>query len=232
MRKHLTIISIISIFIWTVIGCSQGALSTNWGSNSDQGGMNSSYRYQSAALSILETNCASCHTPTSGPVNVFGFNDVNHMVSAGLVIPGNPSQSAIYSAVVGGTMPPSGALSSSDQQIISAWIVEIGSVSPNPAPAPTPNPQPTPTPAPAPAPADPNATFTYIEKNILGISCSRCHGFNTYNSVMSIVSAGSPNSSSLYTEVSSGNMPKNSSPMTSSQIKIIYDWIAAGAPNN
>lgn len=250
MKKHLIMISLAGICLWTT-ACSQGALSTNWNSTSPTSGDSSQSAnnpYETSALAILQTNCAACHTPTSGPSNVFGFDDVNHMLSAGLIVAGDPATSPIYAAISGGIMPPSGALSATDQQTIEAWITAMSSGTnpvPTPTPIPSPNPTPNPTPVPTPTPisggpvptptpvsTDPNATFSYIEKNILGVSCTGCHSFNTYSSVMNVVAAGNPNGSRLYTEVNSGNMPKGGTPLSAAQIKIIYDWIEAGALNN
>src|ERR1700692_33952 len=101
--------------------CSQGALSTNWKNaasitaGSESSSLSLTNSYEASALAILQTNCASCHTATSVPTNVYVLNDVNHMVATGLIVPGSPSQSEIYTMVSSGIMPPTGALSASDQ---------------------------------------------------------------------------------------------------------------------
>jgi hypothetical protein len=53
----------------------------------------------------------------------------------------------------------------------------------------------------------------------------------SYSGVMNYVSAGNPNSSSLYTDVKNGKMPQGGS-LSTADITTIYDWISAGAPNN
>ncbi|WP_413290947.1 c-type cytochrome [Bdellovibrio sp. HCB337] len=108
---------------------------------------------------------------------------------------------------------------------------------PVPTPTPTPTPVPTPTPAPTPVP-NPNATFTYISVNVLQKRCNSCHGgaggfsFNTYTNTLKAVKVGNPTGSVLYTEVNSGSMPQGGAKLPAADIKAIYDWIAAGAPNN
>lgn len=206
-------------------GCSQGALGTNWSSPSNlsltgQSTASLTNSYEAQAMTILQTNCFSCHTATTGPNNVYDFGDINHLVSAGLVVPGSPSTSMLYIAVSTSLMPPGGPLSSADQLTLSNWI-SGGSTSPNPTPTPTPS------------GPNPNATFTYINTNIINVSCVSCHGgFNTYSGLMAEVTASDPSSSALYNMVNSGQMPQGGTFLTADQIGDIYDWIAAGAPNN
>ncbi|MDG0816505.1 hypothetical protein [Bdellovibrio svalbardensis] len=256
--------------------CSQGLFNSSWESSlpgtSSATDTNSSQSltnpYADQALGILQTNCSSCHGSTGGSGNVYGLTDISHMVSAGLIVPGSPSQSLIYNEIVSNSMPPGSPLTSSEKQVIQQWIAS-GSVStptpsPNPTPAPAPSPTPTPrpspvptpaptpvptpapsptptpvptpapTPVPAPAPSNPNATYSYISKNILQVHCTSCHSssFKTYSGTMGYVSAGKPGSSSLYTATNSGSMPRGSSKLSSASIQAIKDWITAGAKNN
>jgi hypothetical protein len=98
---------------------------------------------------------------------------------------------------------------------------------PTPAPAkPTPVPT-TPTPAPT-----PTVSYSQSVSPILASSCVGCHSdMGTYQGLMNYVSAGNPDSSSLYTSVHGGSMPQGSS-MSTADITTIYDWIQEGAPNN
>lgn len=245
MKKSISFIfSIGSIALFT--SCSQGPLSSNWQGSSATGGSNSSQSltnpYTDQALNILQTNCSSCHGSTGGSGNVYGLADVSHMVSAGLVIPGNPNQSLLYNEIASNSMPPGSPLSSAEKQMIQQWIADTSNVpAPTPTPVPTPNPVPTPrptpvpnpVPTPTPAPTNPNATYSYISKNILQVHCTSCHsGFKSYSGTLGYVSAGKPGSSSFYTEVNSGGMPKGSGKLSSASIQAIKDWITAGAKNN
>jgi hypothetical protein len=65
-----------------------------------------------------------------------------------------------------------------------------------------------------------------------------CHGasggynFETYANTMSGgVVKGNASQSPLYTAISSGRMPKGGS-VSAANLKLIYDWIQSGAPNN
>ena len=93
---------------------------------------------------------------------------------------------------------------------------------------------------------DPNVI--YFNKDILPLLNSNCamsgchdakeaaagYNFTYYYGVMSAVSAGNPTGSKLYTSLLSidrRRMPKNAEPLSSSQMEIIYNWIAQGAKN-
>ena len=54
----------------------------------------------------------------------------------------------------------------------------------------------------------------------------------TYAGTMNYVTAGSPNSSALFTETNSGSMPKGGSKLNAAALQAIKDWITAGAKNN
>jgi hypothetical protein len=115
---------------------------------------------------------------------------------------------------------------------------------PNPNPVPRPSsstsPKPSPSPSPSPVPAGP--TFTQVNNQILQPKCatSGCHdvaskkgGFSyaNYTDTMKSVVKGNATSSQLYDSVSKNRMPFNPK-LTATEIKLIGDWINAGAANN
>lgn len=219
----------------SLVGCSEIMTIANLQSNETSGDNNFNQSlmndYTKEALVILKTNCASCHGSTGGSGNIYGLDDINHMVSTGILVPGSPSSSLIYNEIVSGAMPPGTPLRLDEQKVIEAWI--IGSSQSLPTPTPSPTPTPTPVPVPVPSPISANATFSYINKNIIQTRCIQCHsGMKTYTGVMRYVVAGSPQSSSLYTESYSGSMPRGASALGKAELKNLFDWIKAGAKNN
>jgi mono/diheme cytochrome c family protein len=65
--------------------------------------------------------------------------------------------------------------------------------------------------------------------------CSVCHGWaSDYDSLMASggIVAGKPGSSIVWTMISSGRMPRGGPAFTSKERKLVYDWIAAGAPRS
>jgi mono/diheme cytochrome c family protein len=81
------------------------------------------------------------------------------------------------------------------------------------------------------------ATYTKVRADILTPHCFICHGggnhdFSTYNGLKTVVVAGKPENSQLYLEVNSGAMPRGGQKLSTDEIKLIYDWIKAGALNN
>lgn len=124
------------------------------------------------------------------------------------------------------------------------------------APKPTEPPAPTATTAAQPA-QPPAATATTapaasasFAKDVLPIlekNCVKCHGGEKTEALLSLkdyagVMAGSENGpvvvpgkagdSSLVTLVQQGKMPKRANRLPDAQIKILADWVNAGAPNN
>ena len=203
--------------------------------NSAQGLTNT---YESQALSILQQNCTSCHTDSAGPLNVFNLLSPTHLVQSGLVVPGSPGQSSLYTEIQTGAMPPSGALSSVDQAVIANWIAASANA---PTPGATPTPTPTPGTGPTPTPAPSAPTFSTIESQIFAVHCTSCHSsqsaaagyaFDSYNGVMKGVNTGSPSNSLVYTITNSGQMPTRGSSLTAAQESLLLAWIQAGAPNN
>lgn len=88
--------------------------------------------------------------------------------------------------------------------------------------------------------ANPNASFSWILTNVFQPKCLSCHGaggsagvdLRTHTSTIKNIRSGNANSSALYTEVNSGNMPAGGSKLPADQITAIRDWINMGAPNN
>jgi hypothetical protein len=89
---------------------------------------------------------------------------------------------------------------------------------------------------------NPNATFSYINTNILQPKCVSCHNQNnqagnvnlsSYSSVLNQVKVNSAATSPLYISVApGGNMPQGGSPLSAGLVQDISDWINSGAKNN
>lgn len=88
------------------------------------------------------------------------------------------------------------------------------------------------------------SNFSYIQSQILIPNCGSCHtpplvtssfDVSSYSSIMASpggITPYQPYVSELYKQTYSGNMPRNGTALTSSQLQSIYNWIALGAPNN
>ena len=89
---------------------------------------------QQKSLLILSQNCKACHQDQSlgGVSNIL---DIDKLVASGLIIPGKPDTSKLMIAINNNSMPPSGALSATDKNILQNWILLLGNQSAlNPAP--------------------------------------------------------------------------------------------------
>ncbi|MGZ3768076.1 MAG: c-type cytochrome domain-containing protein [Bdellovibrio sp.] len=224
---------ILSLFAISLSACSfpQGLLNDPQKSTTATTSFNVSNmdpQLKAAALAILNQNCTSCHTQSSGPAGVYNLTDANHLFSSGLLIAGSPDSSPLFISIKSGVMPPSGALSTADQNTLRDFIIAAGASGSGinqPPPPPTPEP-----------------TFTYIESQILGPKCTGCHNqtsaaagyaFDTYTSTLKAVSKSTPTGSKLYTETQQGSMPPSPrTPLASDEVNLILTWIQNGALNN
>lgn len=183
---------------------------------------------QNQALMILANNCTSCHTATSGPLGVFNLLDVNHLITSGLVVAGNPNGSTLLQSIEANRMPPTAPLSNADKIVLRTWI-QGGAQAPS-----------TPIATPTPIPLGP--TYTSLAANVLTPKCVGCHStnnktagyaFDTFANVSKSVKARNAAGSLLYTITQSGSMPPRPNPtLTSDEQRALSDWIQAGALNN
>ncbi len=76
-----------------------------------------------AAETLVLESCAACHgAEGTGQGGFSTIEDVPAMVDAGMVVPGEPDQSTLWTRVAAGEMPPSGALEATEQAILHDWI--------------------------------------------------------------------------------------------------------------
>lgn len=181
------------------------------------------------AMMVLTTQCSSCHNSEirSGGIDVLNMNE---MLALGVVVPGEPSLSLIFTEIQTGVMPPSKALAQADVDAVYNWILDsakpAGSIALPPAAGPIPL----------------EGKYASIFKNILQPKCLGCHNagsqngvsFATYTATMNTVQKTLPLSSGLYTSVAiRRTMPKGSpGSLSAAETKAINDWITAGALNN
>jgi mono/diheme cytochrome c family protein len=100
---------------------------------------------------------------------------------------------------------------------------------------------------PAPEASTSSVSFASDVMPILNNSCINCHGgdqtkagldMKTYESLMAgsfngtVIVAGNSADSLLIQMVEKGKMPKRGDKLTPDQVKLISDWVAAGALNN
>lgn len=184
---------------------------------------------QQKALQVLTTRCSSCHSSSlkSGGIDVL---DINEMLALGVVIPGEPSLSLIFTQIQAGTMPPSKSLAQADIDAVYNWIAD-GFKDAAPVTPITPT-----------MPVALEAKYASIYAKILQPKCLGCHNsgssngvsFASYTATMNTVQKTLPLSSSLYTSVATRKtMPKGSpGSLSTAETKAISDWITAGALNN
>jgi mono/diheme cytochrome c family protein len=184
---------------------------------------------QQKALGVLVNRCSSCHNADlkSGGIDVM---NISEMLALGVVIPGEPAISLVFTQISGGAMPPSKSLAQADIDAIYSWIADGLKTTTTPIGLPTPT------------TTVLEAKYASIYQNILKSKCLGCHNsnssngvnFSSYNATMNTVQKTLPMSSGLYTSVATRRtMPKNApGSLSAVEIKAIFDWITAGAINN
>ncbi len=73
-----------------------------------------------AVQSQVLSKCIGCHNSGSVPFDLTSLDAV--MNRSGFVVPGSPETSRFFTVLQGGTMPPSGPLSSALQALVFEWI--------------------------------------------------------------------------------------------------------------
>jgi mono/diheme cytochrome c family protein len=81
------------------------------------------------AQEVLSANCGMCHRPDLPENGFFDITDVDALIAADLIVPGNPQDSPILTRMLAGQMPPVSAglrpVSAADIQIVSDFIVSL-----------------------------------------------------------------------------------------------------------
>ena len=114
----------------------------------------------------------------------------------------------------------------------------------NPAPPPAPPPAPTPvvTATPTPVPST-IVKYSEVQAKIFDQACVRCHSGQTPKGKVNLSSfaalmasakrnliiAGSPDTSLVFTEISSGDMPPSGPPIAAPEVALLQEWINQGA---
>ena len=77
-----------------------------------------------------------------------------------------------------------------------------------------------------------SVTFADINRLIMGPKCLRCHAWASDEAEFdSRITPGDPENSSLYNQIESGAMPLGGPELTSSEKKLVYDFIANKVKN-
>lgn len=189
---------------------------------------------QVAALTIVKKQCGACHGSAQGGAGgVSNLLNVKHLLDAGLIIDGDPTQGRLIGSMKDGSMPPVGPMPADEIALVESWVRSgVDASGTNPLPPET--------------PLEP--TFASINEKILIPKCVACHGPNlaednyrvdSYayllgNGAKTMVIPGDSAESKLFKSVND-NMPPTADgylPLTGEEISVIEEWIQAGAPKN
>ncbi|MCB0385545.1 MAG: c-type cytochrome [Bdellovibrionales bacterium] len=170
-------------------------------------------RITAGALGVLQTSCSGCHSPTSTTVTpIPDILDVDALVAADWIVPGEPQNSPVYLAMVDGLMPHNGEISASDRQLVRDWIIVLGGGDPNA----TPNAPPALPPGTPPPGGGPSGTVLY------NTYCASCHGVGAASTKRGRSAAQITNAISNI-----GQMVGLQGQLTPAQIQAIADYLGS-----
>ena len=121
MNKKLIILSVVTLMITAATGCYKDIISPG----QDPNGPPQAVSFSGDVLPIFVSNCATsgCHdgVPAHKP-SLTAEKAFSALVDGGYVNTVVPHSSTIYTEIKSGSMPPGGALKSSDTQKVLDWI--------------------------------------------------------------------------------------------------------------
>ena len=188
---------------------------------------------KSQALAILSAKCANCHDNAASPGVRFILN-IEGLVGAGLIVPGNPNQGRIIGSIAAGTMPTSGqAVTTTELTILKNWISSMTLTGTGPLPPPPPDL------LPAGKTVRADTLLQAQAMTILNINCAGCHQgavTNTFTSILNannlvatgLVTVGAPASGRLIGAIVDRTMPKGSGArVTATDLQVLKNWITS-----
>jgi hypothetical protein len=205
----------------------------------DARGATSRHRHQSLALVLIGTAVllmlAACSAPAAAPATPATQPTAAPATAA-------PAAATAVPAVTATTAPKP-----TDKPVATATEAPKPTEKPAATAAATTAPAATATQAAPPAAKAASVSFAKDVKPILDEKCAKCHGgekteeglsFKTYEDLMkgsnngAVVKPGDAAGSDFVKLVTEGKMPKRATRLPANEIKILTDWVNAGAPNN
>lgn len=184
--------------------------------------------FKSTLHPVLTQNCGGCHGV--GQVPLHSVNDaqtaMNNIVTSALVDFANPANSRLVAKIRGGHNSFPSSLADQIQSQIVAWIAAAnGATGGGGLPVIEPL----------------TATFKSINDRILTPKCLSCHSgtgardgvrLDSYSRVLARVNLTVPSESELIKICEEGEMPPGPDDLSSEEIAVMRQWVAAGALNN
>lgn len=190
---------------------------------------------------LLITMLAGCAAPVATPAVA--------QPAAPTAVPPTEAPAAPAATEAPTAIPPTEAPTAAPatEAPTAAPATEAPTAAPTEAPTAAPTEAPTAAPTEALLPATATVSFSQDILPLFNASCLKCHGgddtkeglsLKTYEDLMKgsvngpVIVPGDPAASELVTQVARGKMPKRAAAWPEAQVKLLSDWVAAGAPNN
>ena len=189
---------------------------------------------KSQAMAILQTKCSSCHQ-TASMGGITQILDLNHLVSSGLLVPGDPTLGRLVLSMQSGTMPPAPqSVTPTELTTITNWILTVKVIGPTP---PVTGGGPV---IPAGMTVASDAALKTQAMRVLQVNCAGCHQADTAGGITKImdvdhiVSTGlvvmkDPAQGRLMGSIGAGTMPASGSrlALSAADRQTLTSWISS-----
>lgn len=161
------------------------------------------------AATFIKNQCASCHRDGLAQGRFASAGDPKRMVTEGLIVPGKPEESRLFTVIQMGFMPPSGPLDEHTVLTLREWIRDMD-----------------------PYEGDATYMFSELRKRVLEPKCLRCHGLgapidlSSHEKTLNYVVKKQPEYSLLYEALHEG---ADDHGLTLQQLDFVAEWIRRGA---
>lgn len=209
-----------AVICWMAIGLGSSsclARGTDFAQIYDMPGTFTQVSFATLESQVLAPKCLSCHADFSTAQGIQPY-----------ITAGDPQNSALYTEITSGDMPPGGpTLPSGSQAIVAEYIQQLAqaATTPNELAPEDPGAPVAPSSQPSASPA-PGVSYAMLKQAILVPKCIECHqNFGTEAGLKDYVVAGNPSKSSLYQASASGSMPPGGPALSADDLTMIKTYI-------
>ncbi|HEX4924380.1 MAG TPA: c-type cytochrome domain-containing protein [Bdellovibrionales bacterium] len=161
------------------------------------------------AAAFIRAECSSCHREGRAEGRFGSAGDLKRMINEGLIVPGKPDESRLFTVIQMGAMPPSNPFDEHTVLILREWIRDMD-----------------------PYEGDSIYVYSAVRAQLFAPKCLACHGagaktdLSDYQSTMKYVVKRQPEYSLLYEALHEG---ADDHGVTREQRELIAEWIRRGA---
>ena len=192
------------MFILLVTACGKTGSGVKFSVNEDsrfQLDPNNPVTYSELKANILTPHCLNCHSDVGTETGIQKW-----------ITAGDPEGSPLFTSVKNGSVPKNQApLGTDSLEMIWRYIEQMAPVTPTPTPPPSTN---------------TGITFEEIKTKVLTpYRCLNCHSVGTEAKLSRWINTTSPSSSSFYTTMKNGSMPRGGTRADTATLNLVLQYV-------